>query len=143
MWDLRNGRARNVRFFPVPRAVQSAIFRMEAEDGRGIYSAKIDKVIAKILGRNLYTDTTPLPAMDSYELASKLKAQYNFVFGFQSLDHYRQWFPALDVREALTGLGGSLVVYRVPVDCITFGRTQVIFPKRKAARLGSIPPNLC
>ena len=58
-----------------------------------------------------------------------------YIFGCETMQQLRRWFPSPYGCEAMARLGGLLVTYRVPVGRSLRGTMHVAFDKRRAVRL--------
>lgn len=56
----------------------------------------------------------------------------DYIFGFESLDKYREWFDGPDIAGVLARSGFTLNRYRVPESDVVFGERQAMFRREKA-----------
>lgn len=109
------------------------IWRVENGEGRGPYGAHPESEIASLLqslGYNsLLSDLRPGPAQDAGLAAyfNVIAANRDWVFGFQDLALYREWFADKNLRRVLAGYDYFLTGYAVPEDKMLLGARQAVF----------------
>ena len=122
------------------------VFRVEDEEGHGPYiiskqkSIGYNKTNAYIMQADdpyafADTDRRPAPPYDGLRDGA-FDSEHRF--GFESVHHLRIWFNKKE-RKALSKVGCDVYVYRVkPGKHLRKGRSQIVFKKRYAERIGKI-----
>lgn len=110
------------------------VFRVENEDGEGIYISGIARKISNSLDIDLckVDRQHPCPWDDSGMSVAwgRLAGKESYFFAFSSWEQFRAWFFLDDFLIAADDLGYKLVVYEVPIENVVSGHTQVVFRKK-------------
>ena len=120
------------------------IYRVVDESGNG-YKKSLDSDIlnwsnegsSKRIHSGEYSKFRPLPENDGIPI-SRIRKYHHF--GFKNIKQFHKWFlPADQALGAL--LNGKLHLYSVSKSNIILGHNQLIFDKRKAKLIESLPMN--
>jgi hypothetical protein len=115
------------------------VWRVENGQGRGPYGAHPESEIAGLLQslgyNNMQNEIRPGPAQDAglAPYFNRAAASRDWVFGFQNLDLYREWFADKKLRVALDRHDYFLTGYAVPEKNLIPGTRQALFRRDFAA----------
>lgn len=116
------------------------VYRLEMENGRGVYQSSVNGSRPAFNG--IYTDYAtgsnhPPPwrdrgmsrFWDSLEITGQ---SLRWFFGFTSLEQLQAWFYRADDRTRMADNGVVMRVYEVPEKSFVAGQYQAIFRKEDA-----------
>lgn len=113
------------------------VYRLETEDGRGVYAATWEAYKARSRSPTPDADVRLAPIWDALSLSDR---DFWF-FGFEDVASLQRWFYEMKDRQTIQAQGIMCNVYLVPEDSVHLGTAQVIFRKARAVLEGTLDPD--
>lgn len=112
------------------------VYRLENEDGRGVYSATWEAYEARSVSPPPTQDVRLAPVWSNLSLSDR----DHWFFGFEDVASLQRWFYEAEGRQTIQEQGIVCNVYAVPEDGVHLGTAQVIFRKALAVLEGTLEP---
>ncbi len=108
------------------------VLRIESMEGKGPYYGLGDSWCTRDHG--WHSPFAPAPDNDGLRGFNR-----GFVFGFNTLKQFKQWFACPKELLALHSMGYQLSVYKVRKEALQIGKSQVTFSAKIAKKVVAIP----
>ena len=112
------------------------VYRLETDEGRGVYAATAMAYVAKSVSPTPDADVRLAPVWNAIDYVDR----NNWFFGFEDVASLQRWFYSARDRNALHQQGIRCSVYLVPEDSVHLGTAQVLFRRARAVLDSVIAP---
>jgi hypothetical protein len=119
--------------------------RVETIDGEGAYRSDLAGIAGiRNYESNMGSQQHPCPYEDAgiAPIWRKLDDHSAYIFGFETISHYLNWFLIRSGRDDMNEAGGYLSVYAAPDIAMFEGQFQAIAHKESLTLIERLPTNL-